>query len=243
MDNFTPAKLAEFGVWFIVFLFSSTLHEAGHALLARMGGDDTAYLGGQVSLNPMPHIRREPFGMILVPVITFFMMGWMMGWASTPYDPRWAQRYPGRQALMSAAGPIANLIIAAAAFGALAALLSSGVFVSPEPDQLTFSSLAQPASRFAPGSILHPLAAVLSVGLSLNLLLFIFNLLPLPPLDGSGVLHGLFPDSVGRVIEMLSRNPMMSLLGLVLAWQVFPQVFMPAFALVLWLLHPGIYAG
>lgn len=245
MDTLTPAKLAEFGVWFVVFLFSSTLHEAGHALLARLGGDDTAYRGGQVSLNPLPHIRREPFGMIIVPLMSFFFMGgrWMMGWASTPYDVSWAQRHPGRQALMSAAGPFANLLIAAAAFGALSALLSNGVFVAPGPDDFSFTHLAQPASRYAPGSMLHPLAAVLSVALSLNMLLFLFNLVPLPPLDGSGVLHGLFPGSLGRLIDTLSANPMMSLLGLVLAWQVFPPISRPVFRIVLGLLHPGLYGG
>ena len=107
-----PARFAEFGIWFVVFLFSTTLHEAAHALLARLGGDDTAYLGGQVTLNPLPHLRREPFGMLLMPIMTFFMAGWMMGWASTPFDPRWAERHPGRQAAMSAAGP-ASAITAA----------------------------------------------------------------------------------------------------------------------------------
>jgi Zn-dependent protease len=243
MSALTPALFAEFGIWFVVFLFSSTLHEAGHALLARLGGDDTAYRGGQVTLNPLPHIQREPFGMILVPIMSFFFMGWMMGWASTPYDPLWAQRHPRRQALMSAAGPIANLMIAAVAFAALAALLVRGVFVPPEPDNLTFSSLATPAAQYAAGSMLHPLAAVLSVALSLNLLLFVFNLLPLPPLDGSGVLHGLLPGSAGRLIDRLSANPMVSLLGLVLAWQVFPPIFWPAFRLVVEMLHPGVYGG
>lgn len=73
--------------WFVVFLFSTTLHEAGHAFAAYRLGDSTAYEGGQVTLNPWPHIRREPVGMILVPLITFATRGWMIGWASAPYDP------------------------------------------------------------------------------------------------------------------------------------------------------------
>ena len=167
----------------------------------------------------------------------------MMGWASTPFDPLWAQRHPRRQALMSAAGPAANLLIAAFSFMALAGLLSSGILVPPERESLTFSNLAVPGSQHAAGSMWHPLAAALSVALSLNLLLFTFNLVPLPPLDGSGVLRGLFPASVGRLMDTLGGTPMMSLLGLLLAWQLFPVIFRPIFGLVLEMLHPGVYGG
>jgi len=243
MELLTPSHLALFGVWYLVFLFSSTMHEAAHALAAKLGGDDTAYHGGQVTLNPLPHIQREPFGMVIVPLMSFFFMGWMMGWASTPYDPLWAQRYPRRQALMSAAGPVANLSIAVFSFMALSGLLRSGVFVAPDPEGLSFSSLALPSAQVASGSMWHPLSAALSVALSLNLLLFTFNLVPLPPLDGSGVLRGLFPVSVGRLLDMLSASPMMSLLGLLLAWQVFPPIFRPFFSMVLEMLHPGVYGG
>ena len=78
-----------FPLWYAAFLLALTCHEAGHALVAKWGGDDTAYLSGQVSLNPWPHIRREPFGTVLVPILTYFTGStrWMMGWASAPYDP------------------------------------------------------------------------------------------------------------------------------------------------------------
>jgi len=226
MDGLDPARIAEFAVWFIVFLFSLTLHEAAHALAARQGGDDTAYLGGQVTLNPAPHIRREPFGTLLMPIISWFFAGWMMGWASTPYDPRWARRYPRRQAVMSAAGPAANLLLSAVAFLVIALLLRAGMFQAPQLG-LSISHLAEPASRFGPDSMLHPAAMALSIALSLNLLLFVFNLFPLPPLDGSGVVSGLFPDSLGRVIETLSGNPMMSLLVLLVVSRVVGFVYAP----------------
>ena len=77
-------------IWYVALLFSLTLHEASHAWAAMKGGDRTAYHGGQVSLDPMPHIRREPFGTVVVPLLSFALSGWMIGWASTPYDPRWA---------------------------------------------------------------------------------------------------------------------------------------------------------
>ncbi|HZI93895.1 MAG TPA: site-2 protease family protein [Patescibacteria group bacterium] len=239
MDTFTLSTVAEFGVWFVVFLFSSTLHEAAHALAARLGGDDTAYEGGQVTLNPLPHIRREPFGMILVPIASFFFAGWMMGWASTPYDPAWAERYPRRQAAMSAAGPLANLLIAVSAFCVLFSMIGAGVLVAPA--ELTFSHLAEPAARFGQDTLLNPLTAALSVAMSLNLLLFLFNLMPIPPLDGSGIVHGLFPGSAGRLVEAVRRNPMLSMIGLLVAWRVFPFAFRPVFALARNLLHPGMY--
>src|SRR4026207_1369115 len=106
-------------LWFLAFLFSTTIHEAMHALAALKGGDPTAYHGGQVSLSPIPHIRREPIGMLGLPpapVPTALTQGWAIGWASTPYDTRWATRYPKRAALMAAAGPAGNLSIAFVAF-------------------------------------------------------------------------------------------------------------------------------
>src|SRR5580765_4692748 len=119
-------------MWFVAFLFSTTVHEAMHALVAYRGGDSTAYLGGQVSLSPLPHIRREPIGMLVVPLLTAFTNGWALGWASTPYDPYWAARHPRRAAAMAAAGPAGNLLIGLVAFAAIKIGLLSGLFVSPD---------------------------------------------------------------------------------------------------------------
>ena len=97
--------------FYVVFLFSTTLHEAAHAWAAKLGGDLTAYHGGQVSLDPLPHIRREPFGMVILPLLTALTMGFPIGFASAPYDPAWAQKYPKRSAWMALAGPAANLLL------------------------------------------------------------------------------------------------------------------------------------
>jgi Zn-dependent protease len=234
-------KLGEFGIWYAVFLLTLTLHEAGHALVAWLGGDDVAYRGGQVSLNPVPHIRREPFGTIFIPILTFFSSGWMMGWASTPYDPAWGERHPRRLAAMSAAGPAANLLVAALVFAVLRVLLGVGLMV--QPDAINFSRLVDAPPGTPEGSLLHPVAFCLSVALNLNFLLFLFNLLPLPPLDGAGIAGGLFPRSAGGLIRRLAGNPMLSLFGLLIAWQVFAVVYRPAFGLLLRLLYPGaVYA-
>src|SRR5438105_6791464 len=96
------AELLGLGVmWYVVFLFSTTCHEASHAFAAKLGGDLTAFHGGQVTLNPVPHMRREPFGMLLVPILSYLLGGWMIGWARAPYDPFCQARHPRRAAWMS----------------------------------------------------------------------------------------------------------------------------------------------
>ena len=81
MSEFTPEMLMMGFISYMVFLFSTTCHEASHALVAKLGGDSTAALGGQVSLNPIPHIRRSPFGMVVFPLLSFFLSGGgMIGW-------------------------------------------------------------------------------------------------------------------------------------------------------------------
>ena len=106
-----PNLFANGAVWYIVFLFSLTCHEAAHALVAKWGGDPTAFRGGQVTLNPIPHMRREIFGTVIMPILSYVLGGWMIGWASAPYDPAWRDRHPLRAAWMALAGPVANLTL------------------------------------------------------------------------------------------------------------------------------------
>lgn len=228
-----PQLLVEGLTWFVVFLFSTTLHEAGHALAAWKLGDPTAYEGGQVSLNPIPHIRRSPIGMVLVPLITFATSHWMMGWASAPYDPSWAHRYPKRAALMAAAGPAANLLLVIVSGLLIRAGVWSGTFYAPDSANFTMVTAA------APGSWAAAAVTPLSILFSLNLLLFAFNLLPLPPLDGSAILPGLMSDDTARRFHDLLRQPMFSMIGLLAAWRVFPLISSPLQTLALNLLYPG----
>jgi Zn-dependent protease len=224
-------------LWFVAFLFSTTVHEAAHAWAALLGGDRTAYLGGQVSLSPLPHIRREPIGMLVVPLLTSLTQGWAMGWASAPYDPFWADRYPRRAAWMAAAGPAGNFAIALLAAILLKTGLATGLFAAPAT--IDFSHLVAAASA-APGGLVAFLAQGLSVLLMLNLILGMFNLVPLPPLDGAAVVGLLLPEGAARNLRRLSRSPQFSLVGLLVAWQVFPHVVRPLFDLVIELLHPGV---
>jgi Zn-dependent protease len=222
-------------LWFLAFLFSTTVHEAMHALAAWKGGDPTAYHGGQVSLSPIPHIKREPIGMLVVPLLTALTQGWALGWASTPYDPNWAAAYPKRAAIMAAAGPLGNLLVAAAALILLRIGLAAEWFV-PAP----YVSLQRLV--VTSGGLETLVGTLLSILIVLNVLLAAFNLLPLPPLDGASVL-GLVLPGVADQIREWSRNPMFSLIGLLVAWRVFPLMVEPLFSFVVRLVHPGLSYG
>jgi Zn-dependent protease len=214
MQNF---PIVEFLAWYLAFLFSTTAHEASHALAALKLGDDTAHRGGQVSLDPTPHIRREPFGMVLFPLISFVVYGWMLGWASAPYDPFWAQRHPKRAALMALAGPLSNLLLALAAAAAMHIGVRAGFFA---PGAGGFTGWVQSANG------MDHVAMLVSVFYSLNLILFLFNLLPLPPLDGSSVLVLVLPDSVIDKYNETINSPVYTIIGMVVAWNIFDRVFL-----------------
>jgi Zn-dependent protease len=195
--------------WYIALIISLTFHEASHALFAKLGGDSTAYRLGQVTLNPIPHMQREPFGMIVFPILSLWMSqgSWCIGFASTPIDPFWAYSHPKRAALMSAAGPLANLVLASIAFALI-------YFLQSDPSN-TARSVVKIAHFF----------------LLLNLLLAVFNLIPLPPLDGAGIVSGLVP-ATRNLYENLARIPYMGLIVLIVVIQVLPYLYDPVYQTV-----------
>lgn len=219
--------------WYVVFLFSTVLHEAAHALAAMRGGDLTAYHGGQVTLDPMPHIRREPMGMVLVPVFFFMTSGWLFGWASTPYDPLWAARHPRRSAWMALAGPAANLLLVCAAFALIRIGLRTGFFTRPD-NFITMDLLVAGAA----GGWSMAAAMMVSILFNLNLILLVFNLLPVPPLDGSNALILLLPEHLAGRYQELTRQRVFSLLGIVVAWLVFQPVFGAVWPFAIRLIYP-----
>ena len=219
-------------LFYIVFLFSVTLHEAAHAWVAMLGGDLTAYRGGQVSINPVPHIRREPFGMVILPLISVFLSGWPLGFASAPYDPSWARRYPKRAAVMSLAGPAANLLLFLLAALAVRAGLSQGTFVPAQSIRIGQVTGATSAGW-------ESMALVVSAFFSLNLVLFVLNILPVPPLDGSGALPlFLSPGATARYQEIFAQ-PMVGMVGMLVTWRIFGEIFRPVFLFCVNLLYPG----
>ena len=225
--------------WLPAFLFSTTVHEAAHAWVALRGGDPTAYLGGQVSLNPLPHIRRSPVGMLVIPILTSVTQGWTMGWAAAPYDPVWAHHYPRRAAWMAAAGPAGNLVLALLTLGLLHAGLAFGAFTAPA--SVNFSHLVDAAPNLAARDVWVFAGTLLSVMFVLNSLLFTFNLLPVPPLDGAVVITLPMPDSAARQFRSWTASPAASLIGILIAWKVFPFVVGPLFRIVVNALYPGQY--
>src|SRR5208282_1098394 len=178
MRDLTPEVLTLGFIYYVVFLFSTTCHEAAHALVAKLGGDETAALGGQVTLNPIPHIRRSPYGMVVFPILSFLFFGGMIGFASAPYDPNWERRHPHRAALMALAGPATNFTLML--LGALGLRAGSAFHI------IQWDSYSGP----------HGFPAILLFVLfSLNLLLGVFNLLPVPPLDGSSAIMLLMSEN------------------------------------------------
>src|SRR5580704_14236773 len=140
MPAMKPETLTLGLVWYVAFLFSTVCHEGAHALAAKLGGDMTAAEGGQVSLNPIPHIRRSPWGLVVFPIISYALFGWMVGYASAPYDPTWARQHPKRAAWMALAGPAANFTLMLLAAAAIRIGISTGHFQAPDsviPTQVT----------------------------------------------------------------------------------------------------------
>jgi Zn-dependent protease len=225
--------------WYLVFLFSTSCHEAAHAWSALRLGDDTAFNGGQVNLDPTPHIKREPFGMVLVPILSYFLGGWIIGWASTPYNPKWAESHPRRAAAMSLAGPAANLGL----------LMLSILFMRLGVEWNVFRASAVPSfidivvSAGSNDGFGMFCAKFLSLFFSLNLILTIFNLLPFPPLDGSNFPALLLPSQLADKYWTFIRQPIFLWLGLFLAWKIFGAFFSSVFHIAVKALYFIIFGG
>lgn len=229
----TPDFLVLGFIWYIVFLFSTTCHEGAHALAAKIGGDPTAFHGGQVTLNPLPHIKREPFGTVVVPILSYIVAHWMIGWASAPYDPYWQQRHPRRAAWMALAGPAANFTLMIIAGVAIRVGIALGFFHTPY--SAGFTHVTEAAAPGAAGFA----ATTLSILFVLNLLLGTFNLVPVPPLDGNNGVTLLMSEETGLRFLDWTRNRGFGMLGLILAWTVYDRIFPQIFRFALGALYPG----
>jgi len=227
----------ELFVWYIVFVLSTSMHEAAHALVAKLGGDLTAYRVGQVSLDPRPHMAREPMGMFVFPIISLWLIGWPFGFASAPYDPVWAYRYPRRAAWMSLAGPLANLGLVLLAAVVMKVGLWTGYFSSPEG--FRFERVVGGTQRYLSASA----GLIVSLFFSLNLILFSLNLIPLPPLDGSGALPLVLSASISRRYLDFVNQPAFRWIGLIVTWNIFGEVFRPVWKVALKTIYPGVEFG
>ena len=234
------AELVAIGVmWYLVFLFSTTCHEAAHALAAKLGGDPTAFHGGQVTLNPLPHIEREPIGMIVAPIASLVLSkgGYMVGWASAPYDASWQARHPRRAAWMALAGPAANFTLMLIAAGGIRLGMAMGAFRAPAA--ANFTKITEAVDPAAMGFA----ATLVSILFAQNLLLGTFNLLPFPPLDGNTGVTLLMSERVARRFLDFTQDSTFRLVGLLLAWYGFGYVIRYIYVTALNVLYPGAGYG
>ena len=231
-----PQELGVGILWYVVFIVSTTCHEAAHSLAALKLGDPTAHRAGLVTLDPVTHIRRSPVGMVIVPIAIFVMsrFSWMMGWASAPYDPYWAAENRNKAVLMALAGPAANLTLVLIAGLLIRAGMLAGWFALPD----SVRGLDEVARAAASGPA-HGAAVLLSILFSLNLVLLVFNLLPLPPLDGSEIVMLFLNDSAAERYRAFMTQPTFQMMGLVVAWRLMDFIIDPIQLIALNLLYPG----
>jgi Zn-dependent protease len=197
-----------------VLLFSVVLHEYAHGWQALREGDDTAYMLGRLTLNPIPHI--DPLGSIILPLMLALLNSpFLIGWAKpVPVNPRKYRNYRSGDIRVSLAGIVVNLGLALIATVLLIAII-----------HLERAVPAMSAS-------LVVVARMVQYGLLINLVLAFFNLIPIPPLDGSHVLYHMLPPQLGMKYRELSRYGMLILMMLLLVGRpIFTLLMAPAFVL------------
>lgn len=198
--------LSHLVIYIVVLVLAISAHEAGHAWMSYKYGDDTAYMLGRVTLNPVAH--TDPIGTLLIPIIAFIFgsiggaLGSvpLIGWGiPTPVNPRNWKNYKTANVMVSIAGIGANLIIATTSFLIFKGLLESGVINSGNAEV----------------GILKPIVILFQYLIMLNISLAIFNLLPFPPLDGSKVLSTFLPASFQPVFQLLEQYGFLILMLLI----------------------------
>lgn len=207
---------ADIFISFIVLLFSLTVHEMAHAWTADRLGDPTARLLGRVSLNPIVH--ADLFGTVLLPLVSMFSGATLIGWAKpVPVTLRYL-RHPRRDyMLVAAAGPASNLLLAL-----FAALLLAIVPISPH--------------TVGESNVSVPVAQILSRLMTLNVLLALFNMIPIPPLDGGNVLAGVLRGPAADMYDRLRPYGFIILYGLMFTGILTTIILPPAQFLLSWLL-------
>lgn len=215
-----------FILFMVALLFSLSVHETGHALVSYWFGDDLAKSQGRISMNPAVHV--DPIGTLLFPAISFFTSHGLLGWAKpVPVNPLAWRNKRVANFWVSSAGIIGNIGIAIVAAIIIRILLASGMI----------SYMGGQVFLNADIAVLVPTWKFLTTLFSLNIALAIFNLLPIPPLDGGGILQSILPDKFGDFLESLNSFGFILLFLLVMTGAigiVFRQV-MPVFERLLFI--------
>jgi len=177
----------------IAFLFAISVHESAHAWMANRRGDPTARMLGRITLNPIKHI--DPVGTLLLPAVAMYFHAPVIGWAKpTPVDPRNFKNPVLDDILTSVVGPISNFVVAIGAVLALALVK----LVSPLGNQIVSQGFATDTDSF-----LLPLCLLMYELMVINVVLGVFNLIPVPPLDGSHVVRHLLPAGALKIYDTL----------------------------------------
>ena len=232
LDSLFTVPIGDLILYFVAFILSLSVHEAAHAVTSYWFGDDTARLQGRISLNPMAHI--DPIGTLAIPLLGFLTVAQglppLIGWAK-PVDVnpnRWTNRDLAN-ITVSAAGPISNLILAVICFIPLKVMLLQGTVV-PSFMQGGRFNMVMPLTEQS--GWLIPICTFLSVMLLLNVSLAVFNLIPIPPLDGSHVLETFLPESFRPLYEQIKPYSFFILIGLL--WLgVMSYIFTPVMLAVI----------
>jgi Zn-dependent protease len=199
MDFSIASKVFEF----IVLLFALSFHEAAHAWMASRLGDPTARMLGRLTLNPIKHI--DPLGTLILPLMCLFLPGFgglLFGWAKpTPVTTRNFKNLKRDDTLTTLAGPVANILLAIASLIVL--LIIARVTPTGRACVLAVSGFGLDPDLMAASPIVLPLTIIFYYGILLNLFLAIFNLLPLPPLDGSHIFRHMLPYKAAAIYDKL----------------------------------------
>jgi Zn-dependent protease len=195
MGNIDGSVIGQFLLFMVALIFSLSVHESAHAWMSNRFGDDLARLQGRISLNPAAHV--DPIGTLLFPAIAYFTGAPLIGWAKpTPVNPlRWRNKRVANF-WVSAAGVISNFIIAIIV-GIIIRILGVIGVIIVSSDGI---GLHRPDSLIAEGAL-----KLLLTFFTLNVALGIFNLIPIPPLDGSKILQSILPSSFDSAFESLER--------------------------------------
>jgi len=221
-------RLPEFAIHLCVFAFALSVHESSHGWVAERLGDPTARWLGRITLNPIKHI--DPFGTIIFPIMLAVLGAPVFGWAKpVPYVPRNLRNQRWGPAAVAVAGPAANLLAAGAATAVL--LVLKGVIPDFRP---ALGAAVGGAAAQSPG-VLPPLLALLFWLAAINVVLAVFNLIPVPPLDGSKLLRAVLPAGLGGVFDVLDQYGMIVLFALM--WTGFFGLVLRPFLMALeWIL-------
>jgi Zn-dependent protease len=189
---------------FAVLVFSLSLHEAAHGWMANRLGDPTARMLGRVTLNPIKHI--DPVGTILIPLVMLFLPGYgqfLIGWAKpTPVTPRNFKNMTRDDILTTVAGPVSNVLAALGATAVLLVISRASANGAAIVHQLAATGALDPGLMQASPTLV-PFVLLFYMAMTLNLILAAFNLLPLPPLDGSHVFRHMLPYKALRIYDSL----------------------------------------